>query len=151
MLIGLLIFLPDTEGQLRSPLYLNELETLVVTTTDGVSAHFEVVTVTTRTEQAQGLMHVRHLPLDQGMVFLYSRSQVLSMWMKNTHVPLDMWFVDAHGRIEKVVTHAVPHSLSSIKSDTPVRAVIEVNAGLSTLLGVTAGAVLTHRVFQQDQ
>ena len=73
------------------------------------------------------------------------------MWMKNTHVSLDMWFVDAQGRIEKVVTHTVPHSLSSIKSDTPVRAVIEVNAGLSTLLGVTPGAVLAHDVFRRDQ
>ena len=96
-------------------------------------------------------MHIRHLPLDRGMVFSYSRTQILSMWMKNTYVPLDMWFVDADGRIAKVVTHTVPHSLSSIKSDTPVRAVVEVNAGLSTLLGVTAGAVVSHHVFLGDE
>lgn len=71
------------------------------------------------------------------------------MWMKNTHVPLDMWFVDQRGQIQKVVPHTVPHSLDSIKSDTPVRVVIEVNAGLSALLGVTKGAVINHRVFQQ--
>ena len=124
---------------------------LVVQTTDGISAQFEVVTVTTRADQAQGLMYVRHLPLDQGMVFSYTRNQVLSMWMKDTYVPLDMWFVDEGGKIQKVVAHTVPYSLESIKSDSPVRAVIEVNAGLSAMLGVTAGAIVDHRVFQQDQ
>ena len=150
-LIVLLAVWPSSEGQIRSPLYLNELETLVVRTTDGLSAQFKVVTVTTDADQAQGLMHIRHLPIDRGMLFSYSRSQVLSMWMKNTHVPLDMWFVDQRGQIQKVVTHTVPHSLDSIKSDTLVRAVIEVNAGLSTLIGVTEGAVIDHRVFQQRQ
>ncbi|MXW07053.1 MAG: DUF192 domain-containing protein [Gammaproteobacteria bacterium] len=149
-LIALLAVWPSSEGQLRSPLYLNELETMVVRTTEGFSAQFKVVTVTTDADQAQGLMYIRHLPIDRGMLFSYSRSQVLSMWMKNTHVPLDMWFIDDQGRIQKVVTHTVPHSLDSIKSDTPVRAVIEVNAGLSTLLGVTKGAVIEHRVFQRQ-
>lgn len=148
MLIALLAIWPRSEGQIRSPLYLNELETLVVQTTEGLSAQFKVVTVTTDADQAQGLMHIRHLPIDRGMIFSYSRSQILSMWMKNTHVPLDMWFVDDRGQIQKVVTHTVPHSLDSIRSDTPVRAVIEVNAGLSSLLGVTKGAVIDHQVFQ---
>lgn len=147
-LIALLAILPSSEGQIRSPLYLNELETLVVRTVDGLSSQFKVVTVTTDADQAQGLMYIRHLPLDRGMIFSYSRSQILSMWMKNTHVPLDMWFVDGRGQIQKVVTHTEPHSLDSIQSDTPVRAVIEVNAGLSSLLGVTKGAVIDHRVFQ---
>lgn len=150
VLIELLFFCPGIDGQIHSPLYQRELESLTIRTTDGITAHFEVVTVTTQADQARGLMHVRHLPLDQGMVFSHSRAQALSMWMKHTHVSLDMWFVDAHGRIARVVTHTVPHSLKSIKSGTPVRAVIEVNAGLSTLLGVTTGAVVTHRVFQQD-
>lgn len=149
MLIALLAIWPSSQGQIRSPLYLNELETLRVQTTEGLSAQFKVVTVTTDADQAQGLMHIRHLPIDRGMLFSYSRSQTLSMWMKNTHIPLDMWFVDQRGQIQKVVTHTVPHSLDSIRSDTPVRVVIEVNAGLSSLLGVTKGAVIYHRVFQQ--
>ena len=148
--VGIIFFQPVVDGQIDSPLYQRELEQLSVQTIEGITAHFEVVTVTTRADQARGLMHIRYLPLDQGMVFSHSRDQVLSMWMKNTHISLDMWFVDAHGRIAKVVTHTVPHSLTSIKSDSPVRTVIEVNAGLSSLLGVTAGAVVTHRVFQQD-
>ena len=151
VLIALLAIWPSPEGQIRSPLYLNELETLVVRTTDGLSAQFKVVTVTTDADQAQGLMYIRHLPIDRGMLFSYSQSQILSMWMKNTHVPLDMWFVDDRGQIQKVATHTIPHSLDSIQSDTPVRAVIEVNAGLSSLLGVTKGAVIDHQVFQQRE
>lgn len=148
--VGILFFRPGIDGQILSPFYQRELESLSVQTIEGITAHFEVVTVTTRADQSRGLMHIRFLPLDQGMVFSHSRAQVLSMWMKNTYISLDLWFVDARGRITKVVTHAVPHSLTSIKSDTPVSSVIEVNAGLSSLLGVTKGAVVKHRVFQQD-
>ena len=151
VLFSLLVIWPSSKGQIRSPLYLNELETLVVKTTEGLTAQFKVVTVTTAADQAQGLMHIRHLPIDRGMLFWHSQSRILSMWMKDTHVPLDMWFVDERGRIQKVVTHTVPHSLDSIRSDTLVRAVIEVNAGISSLLGVTEGAVIDHRVFQNSQ
>lgn len=148
IVLGFFIFGLATDGQIESPLYLNELNTLAVYTTDGITAHFKAVTVTTRADQAQGLMYIRHLPLDQGMVFSHSRPQILSMWMKNTYVPLDMWFVDSQGRVSKVVKDTTPHSLVSIKSDVPVSAVIEVNAGLSTLLGVTKGATIKHQVFQ---
>lgn len=85
-------------------------------------------------------MHVRHLPANVTMLFLYQRPQIASMWMKNTHIPLDMWWVDTNMTIRHIVHHTTPHSLESIGYDKPIRAVIEINAGLSQLLGISEGS-----------
>ncbi len=138
-------------GQVDSPLFLNEKSRLHVTTVDGATTVFQVVSVTSRSELSRGLMHVRFMPLDQGMVFQYDRDRTVSMWMKNTHIPLDMWFVTKEGRVSKVVRNTEPLSLQSISSDGPVRAVVEVNAGLSALIGVTEGARLDHAAFSPDR
>lgn len=134
-------------GQVNSPLYLHEKSELLVETEDGASATFKVVFVTESEDMAQGLMNVRFMPLDQGMVFLHSTPRDVAMWMKDTHVSLDMWFVSENGKITRVVTNTEPESTALIRSNGPVIAVVEVNAGLSSLIGVTASAQLRHSAF----
>lgn len=137
-------------GQVNSPLFSLEKAELHVTTVDGATTVFNVVSVTSREDQSRGLMHVRFMPLDQGMVFAYTRDRTVSMWMKNTHIPLDMWFVTKDGTVSKVVRNTEPMSLDPISSDQPIRAVVEVNAGLSALIGVTEGTKLLHSAFSRD-
>ncbi len=58
------------------------------------SSHkFTIEIATTERQQRQGLMFRRRLAADAGMLFIYSASQVLTMWMKNTYLPLDMLFI----------------------------------------------------------
>ncbi len=134
-------------GQINSPLFLYEKSELVIETEDGATATFKVVVVSRSEDLAQGLMNVQFMPLDQGMVFLHSTKREVSMWMKDTHISLDMWFVSETGLVTRVVSKTHPESTDLIRSNGPVVAVVEVNAGLSSLIGVTPGAQLRHRVF----
>ena len=143
LLIALLLFVFQPailNGQLASPLYRNPQIPLVVHTVSGAEVHLKTVIVSKPEELMQGLMHVRHLPANVTMLFLYKRPRAASMWMKNTHIPLDIWWVDANMTIRHIVHHTTPHSLESIGYEKPIRAVIEINAGLSRLLGISVGS-----------
>ena len=84
---------------------------------------------TTPEQQAQGLMFVTDLPADRGMLFVLPQPRVMSMWMKNTYIPLDMVFIDEQGRIAKIAAMTEPHSLTTISSQAKVKAVLEIRGG----------------------
>ena len=117
---------------------------------DGLKGFFRVRLADTPAERARGLMFVKQLPLDEGMLFLFGSEQRVSMYMKNTYVSLDMWFIGADGRVEKVHAHATPGSLKHIRSEVDVVAVLEVNSGLSDLFGIKKGARVYHPAFDND-
>jgi uncharacterized membrane protein (UPF0127 family) len=94
--------------------------------------------------QAQGLMFVRSLPDLRGMLFVHDEPRPISMWMKNTYIPLDMVFIDVHGRIQQIVEETTPHSLDLIQSTQPAAAVLEIAGGEAKRLGIHPGQRVSH-------
>jgi len=105
---------------------------------------FKVWLADTPQRQAQGLMFVRSLPADRGMLFVHAEPRAISMWMKNTYIPLDMVFIDASGHIQQIVEQTTPHSLDLIRSNAPARAVLEIAGGEARKLGLHAGQLVNH-------
>lgn len=93
------------------------------------TSQFKVEIADTASARAAGLMCRRVLAEDTGMLFIYPRSQVVKMWMKNTSIPLDILFVDAGHRIVKIAANAVPLRQERIDSGTPVTMALELPAG----------------------
>jgi uncharacterized protein len=100
---------------------------------------FRVWVAETPQQAEQGLMFVRDLPESQGMVFPWEPPRVSNMWMKNTYIELDMLFIDAHGRVLKIVEHAPALSLETISSGAPVVATLELKGGAAAHLGLQVG------------
>jgi uncharacterized membrane protein (UPF0127 family) len=117
---------------------------LEITEGKKVKLVFEVWLADNPGRQAQGLMFVRALPDLRGMLFIHDEPRQFSMWMKNTYIPLDMVFIDAHGRIQQIVEQATPHSLDLIRSDEPALAVLEIAGGEAKRLGIHAGQHVAH-------
>jgi uncharacterized membrane protein (UPF0127 family) len=82
----------------------------------------------TPSKQAQGLMFVKSMPEDEGMLFDFSRRQVLSFWGSNTFIPLDIAFVDEGGYIRKI-SKIAPMSEKMVTSDVPCKYAVEANHG----------------------
>jgi uncharacterized protein len=121
--------------------------TLQIATPDARLHTFGVWVADNEARRARGLMFIRELEDDEGMLFIYPQPQPVSMWMKNTYVPLDMLFVRANGRVERVVENTRPLSFETIDSKAPVLAVIELNAGSAARLKIRAGAQVIHPAF----
>jgi uncharacterized membrane protein (UPF0127 family) len=90
-------------------------------------------------QRSQGLMFRRILASDRGMLFIYPSDRIISMWMKNTFIPLDMVFIGNGGRVVSAHERAVPGSLQAISSGSCARAVLELAGGSVSRLGIRAG------------
>ncbi len=98
-------------------------------------------------EMASGLMYRTSLPDAQGMLFPSPAPREVSMWMRNTYIPLDMVFIRADGVIHRIEAMTEPFSETIIASQGPVLAVLELAGGASARLGLKSGDRVRHRIF----
>lgn len=109
--------------------------------------HFQVWIAADDQSRERGLMFVRTLPPDAGMLFLFERPQYAAFWMKNTYLSLDLVFIGADGVVVNVAENARPHSEDPIASAAPVTAVLELLAGTAKRIGLSAGSRIVHPAF----
>ena len=114
--------------------------TLQIATPDARLHHFNIWIADDDQRRARGLMFIKQLAADDGMLFIYPQAQSVAMWMKNTYVPLDMLFVAVDGKVINVVANTEPQSLKTIESAGPARGVVELPAGTAARLKIAAGA-----------
>ncbi len=100
--------------------------------------------------QELGLMNRTSLAEDSGMLFVWRDIEQRTFWMKNTLIPLDMLFVAEDGTIHHIHHMAKPLDLSKVSSEAPSKAVLEINGGLSDILGIAEGDKIIHPVFRNQ-
>jgi uncharacterized protein len=122
--------------------------TLEIATKSGVRI-FAIELAVTDEERAQGLMFRKELPEGRGMLFDFKREQPVSMWMKNTLIPLDMLFITGDGRIARIAENTEVRSERVISSGVPVLAVLEVIAGTAKKYGIAPGDRVNHPIFRR--
>ncbi|MFO1406800.1 MAG: DUF192 domain-containing protein [Steroidobacteraceae bacterium] len=118
-------------------------EPLVVETRSARRHEFDAWRADTPVTREQGLMFVPHIEPDRAMFFVYAPPARVSMWMKNTLIPLDMLFVDSAGCVLTIVHDAEPQSLALIRSPGAVALVVELAGGVADALGLRPGDRVT--------
>lgn len=111
----------------------------VVAETAGGEHRFQVWIAADDSSRARGLMFVREMPADHGMLFLFERAQYASFWMRNTWLALDIAFIGADGRVVNIAQGTTPFSEAPIPSAAPVIAALELLAGTAARVGLRAG------------
>lgn len=124
LLTGLLAGCGGTENG-DTPHSDSGLETVELTVgTETVTAEIADTTET----RSRGLMYRETLPDDHGMLFVYPSPRVVSFWMKNTPLPLDIAYIREDGTIVGVRAME-PESLRSHPSPSAVPYALEMNQG----------------------
>jgi len=108
-----------------------ERKSIFISSSNLTCNHFKVWLAVTRKQQMRGLMHVRNLPKNSGMLFVYPDNNTRAMWMKNTYISLDMIFIDENGYVSSIQKNTEPLSLRTIRSKKPVKYVLELSNGMS--------------------
>lgn len=105
---------------------------------------FQVWLARTAAQQEQGLMWIRELPANYGMLFVLDAPRPMNMWMQNTYVSLDMLFLDGRGRITHIAHRTTPLSEALISSNGDVAGVLEIAAGEASRRGIAVGDRVVH-------
>lgn len=94
-----------------------------------------------RASRQQGLMHRDELDPDAGMLFLFPTPTSGGFWMKNTLIPLSIAFLDADGRILRVLDMqpCTEEPCEVYRPGVTYVAALEVNLGRFAELGVSEG------------
>lgn len=111
---------------------------LVIETAIG-KHRYTVEVAATPQQQETGMMYRRSMPADHGMIFPFAAPQVLTFWMENTWLPLDLVFIASDGKVVSIAADAKPMSRDIISSGAPASAVLELNAGEAKRIGLRPG------------
>lgn len=120
------------------------IHTTIRTKTGPVRLHVELAT--TPKEREIGLMNRTSIGEQDGMLFLFAHPAEQSFWMKNTHIPLDILFIDAKGTISHIVPNATPESLEPLPSGGPIVAALEISGGRAAKTGMHVGDRITYAI-----
>ncbi len=148
-LFALLVLAFAVAGPAGSKVSGPDAAILEIATRKGVQV-FSVEVVNRDEDRARGLMFRRELPERHGMLFEFDTEENVSMWMRNTYIPLDMIFIKGNGKILRIAENTKPLSERIIPSGGPVRAVLEVAGGTSKKLGIEPGDRVGHPIFARN-
>lgn len=106
---------------------------------DEAEAEVKVEVAQDPEHRQRGLMYRKQLDEREGMIFLFGRRRLLTFWMKNTCLPLDMIFIDQDGVVVGIEENVPTMNENTYHVGCPSQFVLEVNAGWSRRHGVLPG------------
>ena len=112
---------------------------IMISSSNQSCSHFVVWLAETRNQQMRGLMYVKGLPKNTGMLFIYPDNNIRAMWMKNTFISLDIIFIDENGIVSSIEKNTEPQSLKTIRSEKPIKYVLELAGGKADQIKLIEG------------
>ena len=83
----------------------------------------------TEKKRSYGLMNREEIMIDNGMLFIWDKSEKRNFWMKNTLLNLDLFFINMKGIIVGIYRNAKALDQKNISSNEKVTFVLEMKAG----------------------
>ena len=109
-------------------------------------SRFEVEIAATSQDRSRGLSGRESLPDSGGMLFIYDSARTPSFWMKEMLIPLDFVWIGEDCSVVDLLADVPPpppgtssSSLPTYRPNSPVRYVLEINAGKVAEQGIEVG------------
>ena len=129
---------PTAANPARHP--ISGLEVIPLTISQNGKSHaFRVEVARTMEQQQKGLMFRTAMGPDEGMLFPRTPPDIASFWMRNTVIPLDIVFIGLDHRIINIAANAVPYDETPLSAKGTTLAVLELNGGRASALGIGPG------------
>lgn len=104
---------------------------------------FNLVKANTNSKRHNGLMNRKNkLTNNEGMLFIYKEPQIISMWMKNTYIPLDVLFLDNNYKVIDIKENMKPLKTKKYSSNKKCKYAIEINGGGSKKNNIKIGTTI---------
>jgi uncharacterized membrane protein (UPF0127 family) len=112
----------------------------------GVSLKLDYAT--TEGEREKGLGGRTNIPEDYGMLFIFPKDSKYGFWMKDTLVPLDIFWLNAQGQVVSMATEVATSTYPSVFYPTmPARYVLETISGFAKRHAIATGTPLLLKSF----
>ncbi|HYG83369.1 MAG TPA: DUF192 domain-containing protein [Verrucomicrobiae bacterium] len=91
-------------------------------------------------ERANGLSKVSSLKANEGMVFVFDKDDLWSVWMKGMRFSIDVIWLDKDKKVVHIVKNISPDTYpGTFKPKNPARYILEVPAGTVDAKNITIG------------
>lgn len=112
----------------------------------GVSLRIEYAT--TEAKRGIGLSEQESIPDDYGMLFIFPKDDYHGFWMKDTLVPLDMFWLDSDRHVVSIISDVATSTYPNVfYPSAPARYVLETAAGFARVHGIATGTPLLLKNF----
>lgn len=137
VLTGLAFFVRTPESVLPPPLASAE------STAEFGDVSLTIEYATTTAARELGLGNRTSIPDNYGMLFVFPKDDLYGFWMKDTLVPLDMFWLDSKGQVVSVANDVAPSTYPHVfYPSVPARYVLETASGFARVHGITIGTRL---------
>lgn len=106
---------------------------------DSIKKRLDIEIADNEYETQTGLMYRNSMKPNQGMLFIFDDVQERYFYMKNTHIPLDIIYINQDKKIVSFQKNAKPLDETPLPSNAPVKYVLEVKAGKADAWSLSVG------------
>ena len=114
-------------GNLQVPEFKKTVCEITINNKENKKIYVEIAD--TENKRSYGLMNREEIMIDNGMLFIWDKSEIRNFWMKNTLLNLDLFFINMRGIIVGIYRNAKALDQKNISSNEKVTFVLEMKAG----------------------
>ena len=122
-----IVFVKNLLANQQLPEFKKTVCEITINKKENKKLHLEIAD--TEKKRSYGLMNREKIMADNGMLFIWNKSEIRNFWMKNTLLNLDLFFINMNGVIVGIYRNARALDQKNINSNEKVTFVLEMKAG----------------------